>query len=430
MPLKFYKSSKNSGMRQQPNDYYRDLQQAFIDGQWENTSTIYTVEEQDGFGLATYHEVEVWMNKVIGQTTTFAKNGEDYRQLLFRDINKENVRGLYYRFENDYWVTDFTNVSQGLAKSITVRRCNNVLRIVDPQNGSIFSIPCVVDYDMTSPTMLINSNILTPNNHAIIYVQANEDTRRLFTLNKRFILNGRVFKLLAYQNALNRGLDEQVPTILYLDLYLDEIHANDNLETQVAYNGEYIYELSVESNTLKLTKGTIGTIDTIVTLNNEEVNRELVFESANPEIVTFYQNGKFEVFGNVGDTVELIVYLKGNENVKQVITVNVVESVTPTAVLSFDPEIAVIRQYQTMTTKVNINYGEQDIVPTNVTASLSGVFNILSNDYLTLSVENNEITIQCKKFGSTQTIFVKAISIDPVIEAEAEFNVECNSLMG
>lgn len=104
MPLRFYKSSMNSGMRQQPNDYYRDLQQAFIDDQWENTSTIYTVEEQDGFGLATYHEVEVWMNKVIGQTTTFAKNGEDYRQLLFRDINKENVRGLYYRFENDYWI--------------------------------------------------------------------------------------------------------------------------------------------------------------------------------------------------------------------------------------------------------------------------------------------------------------------------------------
>lgn len=430
MSLHFYNNSLSYGMRQQPKDYYHDLQQAFIDSQWDNTAVQIVVKEQDDFGLNTYHDIEVWINKVIGQTTTFAKNGQDYRQLLFKDIDKQHIRGLYYKFEDDYWIVDFVNPSQGLSNAITVRRCNNALRIIDPENGSIFSIPCVVDYDMTSPTMLINSNILTPNNHAIVYVQANENTIRLFTLNKRFILNGRPFKLLAYQNALNVGLDNQNPSILYLDLYLDEIQDGDNLETHVAYNGEYNYSLQVDSNALNLSKNATGYINTTITLNNQPVNREVVWLSENPDIITFYSDGKYEVFGDVGETVEITVILKDNEDISQTLNVTVVENTDISPFVYLSPTVEMIKQYQTVITDILVEYNGQTYQPDNVVVSLSESEIVLNNDYLSINLVQNHLTLECKKYGSLQNIYVTINNTNPVFEVEKSFEIECKSIFG
>ena len=57
------------------------------------------------------------------------KNGEDYRQLIFRDIQHHIQRGIYFKFEDNWWISDFTNPSQGLVADVNVRRCNNALRI-------------------------------------------------------------------------------------------------------------------------------------------------------------------------------------------------------------------------------------------------------------------------------------------------------------
>lgn len=430
MPLKYYKNSLNNQMTQQPNDFYHDLQQAFIDDQWDNTSALRIIEEQDDFGLDTYHNIEVWLNKVIGQTTTFAKNGEDYRQVLFKDINKKNVRGLYYRFEDDYWIVDFVNPAQGLSNSITLRRCNNALRIVDPENGSVFAIPCVVDYDMTSPTMLINTNVLTPNNHAIVYVQANSDTMRLFTYNKRFFLNGRVFKLLAYQNALNRDLNNQEPTVLYLDLYFDELHANDNLETQVAYNGDYVYDLTIESNASELQIGSTGYFNATITLNGVQVNREIEWMSSNPDIVTFYKDGKYEVFGNVGDTVTLTATLNGNSSITKSLNVTVVDNPATTPYVTFNPDFDNIRQFENLITQIEVEYNGVNYIPSLIEVSLSETENIMANEYLSIALTNNTLSIECLDYGSVQPIYIKILNETPLFETTTVLNIECLSVFG
>lgn len=424
-PLSYYTNSLDTEMTQQPNDYYRGLQQAFYDAQWENTTARIMVEEQDGFGSDTFHKVEVWINKVIGATTTFMKNGEDYRQLLFKQIDRPLVRGLYYKFDNQIWIGDFVNPSQGLPSDLTVRRCNNALRIIDPEDGSLFTIPCVVDYDLTSPTILVNSYILTPNSHAIVYVQANKDTLRLFVLNKRFMLNGRPFKLYAYQDTLNRIYNEENPTVLYLDLYLDELHAQDDVENNVAYNGEVNYNISINSSDIAGPQGSTGQLTATAMLNDEVINKQIVWESNNTDVVTV-ENGQYHIVGQLGQEAVITAYIEGIETASDSIKV-VVTDVAQTSMIRLTPTIDKIRQYETIQIVVEVEEAGTVIAPTVVEVSLSDSSALTSNDYLIVYSQGNKITLTCERIDSEpKTIYINI----PKYEVSTSFSVTCVSMLG
>ena len=372
MPFDFYINAKDNGMNMLPDEYYREMQQAFYDSQWDNSSAVKEIEEQDFIGSKTFHKIEAWINKVIGTTTTFAKNGEDYRQLIFKNIDKKNIRGVYYKFYDNVWIGDFQNPSEGLVSDTTVRRCNNALRMIDPDNGSIFSIPCVIDYDMTSPSQQTSSYIITPNNHAIVYVQANEDTLRLFKLNTRFMLNGRPFKLLAYQNALYQDINMPEPTVLYLDLYLDEIHAQDNIEKQLAYNGDWNYQLVTSYEILNVLENEEGKIDISVLLNDSPIEgKNIKYKSLNPNIVQIDKDGNYNVVGKIGEATTIIAWLDGNKEVNIQIQFNIQESVQNDPIVIIEPYYEKIRQYETIELEVKVKYGNEIIITSDISVELN-----------------------------------------------------------
>ena len=228
-----------------PNDYYRDLMQDFISAQWVDTSAK-TPEnggvllEQAAIGSDEYNEIEAWVKPTVATTSTGLKDTRDFLQLIFKSIDHIVDRGLMYKFNQDVWLAHNTGIFDGLPKSVGIRRCNNVMRIKD--GDDIFAIPCIVDYDMASPSVQVSTPIITPNNHAVVMVQGNDDTLRLFKYNTRYILGGRPFKLYSWQNAINAaGMSK--PTLLYLDLYLDEVHAGDDIENQLADNSSIDYPM-------------------------------------------------------------------------------------------------------------------------------------------------------------------------------------------
>ena len=208
-----------------PNGYYRDLTQEFINAQWYDTSAK-TPEnggallEQAAIGSDEYNEIEAWVKPTVATTSTGLKDTRDFLQFIFKDINHVVDRGRMYRFDSDTWLVHDSGIFDGLPKAVGVRRCNNYMRIKDEANDTVFSIPVIVDYDMASPSAQVSTPIITPNNHAVVMVQGNDDVYRLFKLNTRYILGGRLFKLLSYQNAINTaGMSK--PTLLYLDSSID-----------------------------------------------------------------------------------------------------------------------------------------------------------------------------------------------------------------
>ena len=410
--LKYYENALNNEMLLQPNDEYTEIQQAFYNEQWENTSARIKVKEQDDIGLNTYHEVEVWINKVVGMTTTFAKTGDDYRQLVFKSIDYVPVRGLYYKFENNTWIRDFMSPSEGLVSDITVRRCNNFLRIIDPIDGSLFSIPCVVDYDMSSPSIQVSSYILTPNNHAVVYVQANEDTLRLFTLNKRFILNGRPFKIYAFQNALNHSETEQTPTVLYLDLYLDELQPYDDLINQVAYNGEYNYLININSNAISAPMGTKGQLTATVLLNGQQVDREIVWKVDNDLVVLIASDGRYELIGQTNNTALITVYLKDNPKISSTIPVIITEKQVAVPKIILSPNFTKIKQYQALSVdvKFELNGNIIDYDELNITDKDNKE---IDSDYYEITLFDKSFVIKCNK-----------VSIEPISIKISVYNKE------
>lgn len=431
MNIPFFENGLINGAIQTPNDYFRDQQQAAIDQNWDCTSAKYTIKQQADFGSNVYNDIEVWIDYVVGLGSRGTTNGDDFRQLIFRDINYQVKRGLYYQFDGNTWIVYFSDEYSSLSKDAGVRRCNNVMRIVDPENGSIFSIPCVVDYDMTSPSVQVSSYILTPNNHATIMVQGNADTLRLFKLNTRYILGGRPFKLLAYQNAL---IDESIaptPTLLYLDLYLDEIHAEDDIANQLADNGSYQYIVEIDSANMELTNGATGSLTASVSLNGEEVNREIIWSSSDTNIVTIDEQGNYQIVGTDGQSCTITATLQGNTNVTASIQIAVVNTESLQAKIILDPAFNKIRQYETIDFVIKASYGSQLYEPTNTTISLSQDSIVLSNQYLSIQGGQGSYQITGLQIAPVpQLIYVSVQNETPEFTATSQFQIEVTSMMG
>lgn len=424
MPFPFFLNAMESGMLPQPDVEYNQNQQAFYDQQWDNTSARIIVQQQVDIGSNEFESVEVWINKAIGNTTTFMKNGEDYRQLIFRDIQHHIQRGIYFKFENNWWISDFTNPSQGLVADVNVRRCNNTLRIIDPENGSIFSAPCVVDYDATSPSIQVSSSIITPNNHLLVYVQANDDTIRLFKLNTRFLIGGRAFKLFAFQNALLQSVDDPMPTILYLDLYLDELHAKDNQELGLAYNGDFTYNVEIKSANMSLVTGATGKLFANISLNGEGIEKNVVWSSSDETVVIINQNGEYQVVGENGQQAIITASLEGNSNVSDGIAIHVVAAEEVQPIITLTPIFDKIRQYQTIETEVNVTVSGMIFEPGTVTVTGS-------NDYFIASVDNNKLIVHCLKYSTEpQSFTLRCINETPTFDVTQTFVIQCVSMFG
>ncbi len=422
MANRFFENEIAMGMCMTPNDAYRGTQQAFIDDQWENTAVETIVEEQDYIGADTYHEIHVWMSKVIGTTTTFMKNGTDYRSLMYKELDYCPERGTYFKYDNNYWISDFVNPSDGVVGGNTIRRCTNFLRIVDPENGSIFTAPCVLDYDMTSPSVQVSNAIITPNNHAIVIVQANPDTMRLFTYNKRFIVGGRAFKLTAYQNALMANVEEKEPTILYLDLSLDELHDGDDLVHQVANNGTYDYAVMLNHSDFTV-PDTAESIDIVayVTLNGEQIDKPILWCSNNNSVVTI-KDGKVQVVGKGVAT--LRAWLKGNYDVYAEVKITVADKQEIVPVVIMENAFDSIRQFEVKYAQFSVN-GEK---LTNLICTLNE--GVINNNVLRLSGDGNSATIECiNPSKDVQVLYVEG-DTESYGHVSAQFNIRALSMMG
>ena len=429
--LLYFENALSGGYLQEPKEFFRDLQQAAIDGLFDCTSAKYTVQEQDAIGTSTYHDIDVWLNYIVGTTSSGVKNGNDFTQLLFQDIDHKTIQGLYYIFDNNYHISYFYNKNDGLEKALAVRRCNNAMRIVDPENGSIFSIPCVIDYDMTSPSQQVSSYIITPNNHASVMVQGNADTLRLFKLNTRYIFNGRPFKLLAYQNALLYDLQNQTPTLLYLDLYLDELHDKDDVANGIAYNGEYNYSIQIDAENMELTNGSTGTLSATVTLNGEEVERDVVWSTSDENTVSIDLAGKYTVVGSSGSIATITATVDGNTDVVSTITIQVVNSQVVQPLVLINPAFNKIRQFESIDFSIEVMYGSTMVSPENVVLSLSETNQVLSNQYLTITASGNQYTITANNIATEpQALYITVQNTSPSFQTTQQFSLNVVSMLG
>jgi hypothetical protein len=227
-----YYVAKRNALPSSPNDYYRDHMQTLINTQWDNTTMLQEIEEEIPFASFKFEKIEVRMIHALDKSTR-QKQGDDFRELIFKDINHMVNLGAYYKFSNAYWLAINLDELNRTTKNIIVRRCNNVLKWKD-FNGKIHEYPCVLEYDATAASPRVDNNIITPNNRVRVIVQANTDTLPL-KVNMRFIFGDRPFRIIGYNNYMIDTINGK-QSILYIQTQLDEVSPYDDFVNNIAYN--------------------------------------------------------------------------------------------------------------------------------------------------------------------------------------------------
>lgn len=185
MAYKYYTVHMNELSNPPKTDYHEEAQ-AIIDDQFYNSSDWYTIEEETSFASGVYQNLDVRINHVIN-TTTGSNQGDDWKKLLFKDIDKPVRMGAFFRFDNNTWVVVNTGNLSNLTSTCTVRRCNNTLRWTDSSDVKQ-SVPCVLDYAITENRDYSTggSKVVNPSGLLQIITQLNLTTN-LIKANDRFL---------------------------------------------------------------------------------------------------------------------------------------------------------------------------------------------------------------------------------------------------
>lgn len=212
---------------QTPKQSFRDDMQEYINQEWDAVPNLFTIEEETVKGSFEFNVIEAQISHVIDTATGQYKNGEDWRQLVFREINHSIERGRFYKFNDNYWLTTFTDEYNQITKDVVVRRCNNWLEWGENR------IPCVIDYEATSSQPVTNESVNTPNSVIRVIVQGNPNTLGL-DLNQKFLLGNNVkkrpYKIINYIDYLQNGIDDTSIPLVYLELQLIQKSSYDEIE--------------------------------------------------------------------------------------------------------------------------------------------------------------------------------------------------------
>ena len=390
MNLPMYENMRK--LIQTPHDAYINQLQALVNDRWENsTQTSSIIYQQSAIGSDVYNQVDISVDTAIDIGTGF-KKGDDFKVFSHKDISAVVPLGLLYRTDNDYWICINTNEFESPTNSIEVRRCNNIMKWVDPQNGYVHQEWCAIDYELSSPQPAKDKDVVVASGHIFVLVQGNENTLAL-KKNQRFIFNGQPYKLMAYQTLLNGDKEVTTSTLLYLDMYLDITKPSDDLVNNIANATDYVYDITIQPDVSQQVSGFNGQVSATITLNDDIVVRDVVW-SGN-EFVNINEDGSYELVGSAGDVATINAIIDGNPNLVATCSIAIVDVVADNFEIVIEPAFEEVRQKLPQTFSVYL-YNNGVRLDDEITWGYSG----LSQEYFSLVQNDHEFTLSVNQFAN------------------------------
>lgn len=368
-----------------PKDEYTAFIQAMINDRWDNsTQNSELIYRQEKIGSDIYNLANISVDMAIDMGTGLKKS-DDFKFFSSKDLSEKNILGLMFIWKENTWLTTNIRDYANPYNQFEVRRCNNVLKWIDKTNGKVNSIPCCVEYEFASPQQLKDKDVITANGHIVVIVQGNKDTLN-FEKNQRFILNEQPFKMTAINNILQNDVVTDQTTLLYYDFYLDMVEPSDDLKNNVANSFEYNYSININSNINELSKGSAGQLVANVKLNGENVNRDVLWLSENDN-ATIDESGNYQISDSANGKVIFKAYIKGNEDIFDIIQINIVENLQDNYSIIINPEITELKQYETKDFKVQV-FNNNNLIDDIVDVEFS------DNNFCSLNRSGNNFTIK------------------------------------
>lgn len=414
--MKFYDNFLNN-ISTSPDDKYRELHQETINHLFYDTTQHRIIKEQkvikkDNKFFADYRDKknfankEVWLSNVADDLINPNKSYGDFIDIMFKDMSEmHNYKGQYYLIDLDdkgthfeYYICYDTIMPLELPNKCKCVRCNNILKWVDDKTGEIVEFPCYLGNEISSTNNFVTKKAIVPNMRIIVFVQANEYTKRIVK-NQRFMFeHTTAFAVEEIDNfSKERYADGEVT---YVKLYLDysPIVPNDNVELNLCSYYEPKYKLDINQGDITNIVNFTDTLTASFYIDDvlQEDFDNFAWKTSDKNVVTIDEYGNIKIVGDVGEQATITCSLINNANVFDTIKVTVMEDVSSdNKILSVSPIITELCEDESIDFVCNI-YNNGNLVH-NV--------NYLINSNQELS--NNDINCLCvgdvNSFEITQT---------------------------
>jgi hypothetical protein len=322
MTLSTYESLRKTSSK--PSDYWREGLQQLINMGFENSSDVFQIQEEQTFGKLDWKdELTVRIGHVIGDKTTGEKLGDDYRNIIFKDITHTVSLGHRYQFNDNVWLCCFSDTYKYPTASVIVRRCNTTMNwILD--NGAVHKEPCVKENKINYTTFNFEPSIILNDGEVGLTVQSNEYTNKL-KINQRFLFgienNVMAYKITSIDGSLSSKTFEDTPPLLYIKMVVDNISSDDDKVNRVANINQHNYTLSLNQSSFNGRINDTGTLTPIIKLNGEIVLVDVVWSSDKPTMATIDDTGTYKLLTE--GIVNFKCAMKDNENIFAICTVNI-----------------------------------------------------------------------------------------------------------
>ena len=304
-----------------PSKEFHLFEQELVNDEFEFAPTWHQdIEQEIAFGSLEFKKIDARINQIMDSKVGDRIN-DDYRKIIFRDLNFKPELGSRYRFDNNIWIVYSTDNIKSVHSSCYLRRCNNTINVQD-QYGNIHQEPCIVDIKPTKSGIVEQEYMSVPIARQVLMYQLNKWTKPLF-INSRIMLNRQVYKLGAIMD-IDRTETFNQDSIKFVKCYLDNDLKNeyDNEELQVADYKIYNYSVSTIKDLIG-TRNTEGVLKANVFLDKEQIQESINWYSSDKNIISIDSSGSYKMI-NSG---EAIIYAKmaKNENFYSEIKVQVSE---------------------------------------------------------------------------------------------------------
>jgi hypothetical protein len=281
------------------NGFIADFQNALYDG-FDNTSTVFTIQEEVPFASGTLTDVDVRVNTAI-DSVTGSKLGDDFKIILFKDLQHATGLGFMYFFDDNWWVTINSEIIKNLAATATVRRCNNVLKWKSA-DGGVYSTPCAIDYKIKMNRNLASggTDLVLPAGMIFVTAQFNTLSNKI-SPNQRFLFgnpnNWIGYKIVGgglknYNNL--KTFDNLSSGILELDMEVAYVsNGTDDVVNGIADVNNILFDYTIELNNINLSGQVGNTFQLVNTVkqNGTIVSASVIWSSNDITKATVDSNG-------------------------------------------------------------------------------------------------------------------------------------------
>ena len=358
MSYKYYHSAPQTHYTAQ--EHFIDEFKALMDDSFLLASDVFTISEETSFASGVMQDVVVRINQGAS-TVGSQKMGDDFKLILFQDLDHEAQAGSLYYFDENYWIAYNTNVLKNLARSVLVRRCNNVLRWTDT-NGNYHESYCSIDYPVKRPTDYVRTvDPVVPGGFINIVAQMNDETV-LIKSGQRFLLgnpsNWNCFKVYGsgVRNFLNEKTEDNDSVgLLALVVATDFVNKDtDNLLLGIADYYDIEYTFSAYPTDFSGDIGDSFVLQPNLKKNGFPSDDEVSFESSG-SIISVDDEGLVTLVGYGEGSVQM--YVSNNTSASASIDVEVVVGAVPDYEIRITPPELFVYERESKTFEVNAYFG-------------------------------------------------------------------------